>query len=65
MITLKVKTKTGTITDMQVAELMDVDGKPFKSGEDFQEIRDAVIHLEGRVQTLETLLVSERNGNGG
>lgn len=64
MTTLRFKTKTGAITEMVVGELLEVDGKPFKSGDDYQEVRDAVIHLEGRVQTLETLLTTRSNDGG-
>lgn len=63
MTTLRIKTKTGAITEMQVAELIEVDGKPYKSGDDFDELRCAVIHLEGRVATIEVLL-TKGSGDG-
>lgn len=63
MTTLRIKTKTGHITEMQVEELLEVDGKPFRTDDEFKDVRDAVIHLEGRVSALESALY-ERVSNG-
>lgn len=54
MMTLRIKTKSGAITEMAVEELIEVDGKPYKSADEYQELRDAVMHLEGRVSGLES-----------
>lgn len=56
MTTLKVKTATGSITEMRVAELLEIDGKPYRPEISSEAIRDAVIHLEGRVEAIETIL---------
>lgn len=58
MISLKVKTKTGLVTDMQVEALLEVDGKPYQSADDLTAVREAQIHLEGRVDGLENVLNS-------
>lgn len=53
MTTLTVKTKTGAIMDYTFAEIIAVDGRPY---EDSGEVRDVVMHIQGRLDALETLM---------
>lgn len=54
MVTLTVKGKSGQITDLQVEELISIDGQRFRGQE--ENVRDAVLHMEGRVVAIESLL---------
>lgn len=53
MLTLKIKTRSGDIADLTVEELIAIDGQPFTDG---GSLKDAVVHLEGRLVALESLL---------
>lgn len=64
MITLRIKTKTGHVSEMQVEELLAVDGQPYRGADDYQELRDAIAHLSGRVDTFETLLTPRGQSDG-
>lgn len=56
LITLKCKSKTGNIIETQVAEILEIDGKPYRSAETDENIIQLVNHLSGRVASLETIL---------
>lgn len=53
MLTLKVRNKTGGIVDLNVDEIISIDGVPFKG--QATDFRDDLIHLGGRVSALESL----------
>ncbi len=54
MVTLKVKGRSGQISEIQVEQLLEVDGRPFKVlPEDF---RDLLIHQDGRLTAIESLI---------
>lgn len=55
-ITIKSKSKTGQIIETQVAEILEIDGKPYRSSEVDESILQHVNHLAGRVASLETIL---------
>ena len=56
MTTIKVKTRSGEVTTMQVQELMEVDGEPYR-GKD--SMADAVIALQERVAEIEAVVFAE------
>ena len=62
LTTLKFVTRTGEEVEMPVAELISVDGHPYKSyteeSEGLQSLQLAVIHLDGRVDELTSLVHS-------
>ena len=53
MITITVKTKSGVIMDYTFTEIIAIDGRPY---EDSGEGRDVVMHIQGRLDALETLM---------
>ena len=53
MITITVKTKSGVIMDYTFTEIIAIDGRPY---EDSGEVRDVVMHIQGRLDALETLM---------
>lgn len=56
LITLTVKSKTGLVNEIQVAELIAVDGKPFVSVDEVSALTNSMFHLSGRVDVIERLL---------
>ncbi len=56
LIEIKVKSKTGQINTLMVAEILEVNGKPYQSAEYTQEMRDQIIHLGGRVSAIEAFI---------
>lgn len=51
-VTLSVKTKSGSIQEIQVEALVAVDGCPY-GGVTVDTLRDSLIHLSGRMQAIE------------
>lgn len=64
MITLKVKTPTGSVTEIRAAELLEINGKPYRPESDIDTLRDAIIHMEGRVETLEKIVAGRGETDG-
>lgn len=56
LITLKLRSKTNSIIEIQVTEIIEIDGRPYQSAGDFQSIVSMVNHLSGRVATLEAII---------
>jgi hypothetical protein len=56
MPTIKVKTKSGFITDMTIDEIIEIDGKPYAPGE---SLADRLAFLEGRVSAIETIFTRQ------
>lgn len=54
MVTLKVKSRSGQINELQVEALLEVDGTPYRVSP--EDVRDAMIHLDARVQQLEGMI---------
>lgn len=55
LIDLKCRSKTGQVVNIQVAELLEIDGRPFQPGGDVEQLRNHLIHLDGRVTALERM----------
>lgn len=55
---IKLKLKSGAIHDMDVEDVLSIDGRPpFSSDTDAGDVAaDRLAHLEGRVSTLETII---------
>ena len=57
MTTLKIKTRSGEVTTMQVQELMEVDGEPFVGKDSLDEfvkgLSERVVALEAEVLATE------------
>lgn len=62
-ITIKYKTPSGHIDEFDVGEILEIDGRPYRSGTDFDGILVDVARLDGRVQALENLLPQILKGN--
>jgi hypothetical protein len=58
-IEIKAKTKTGVTQTFQVSEILEIDGKPYQSAEQTQDLREHVIHLDGRVSAIEKFISKE------
>lgn len=54
MVTLRVKSKSGQVTEIPVEALLAIDGVPYQASS--SELRDAVLHLDGRVAAIEGLM---------
>lgn len=58
LITIRVKSKSGTMNEIQVAEILDIDGKRYQSAGDAENLTALVNHLSGRVAALESIVGS-------
>ena len=54
MVTLKVKSKTGQVMDVQFDALISVDGVPYKATS--EDYREALIHFGGRLEAVENFI---------
>lgn len=54
MIEIKAKTRSGVIQSFHVEEILEIDGKPYRGMP--EDLRDAILHLEGRVVALENII---------
>lgn len=57
---LKVISKSGTVNEIQVAELLEVDGKPYQPANERDQLLQLYNHLTGRVSAIEAILASGR-----
>lgn len=55
-IVVKAKTKAGHIQDFQVAEILEIDGKPYRPVDEIEAFKNHIIHLDGRVTALEAIV---------
>lgn len=56
LTTIKAKTKNGHIQDFQVAEILEVDGKPFQPAGDVEQLKSLVNHITGRIAAIEAII---------
>ena len=56
LINLKCKSKTGQVIDLQVSEILEIDGKAYRPAETDENIIQLVNHLSGRLSALENIL---------
>lgn len=56
VITIKARTKAGHTQDFQVLEILEIDGKPYESPQETENLRSHMIHLDGRVSAIEKIL---------
>lgn len=64
---LKVKTKSGEVTTFTVEELLEVDGKLFRQGDETEFLTAQIARLDGRLTVIERALfppVEEGKANG-
>jgi inorganic pyrophosphatase/exopolyphosphatase len=61
---LKFKTKSGEVSNITVDELLEVDGKPFRQGDETEFLTAQIARLDGRLMTIERALFPpvEREG---
>ena len=52
MIVIKAKTASGVIQDIRVAEVIEIDGKPWHGQASPDGLSERVAHLEGSVEAL-------------
>lgn len=60
LITIKAKTRSGVIQDIQVAEIISIDGRPYTPAGDMEAILQTLNHLTGRIATLETIVAGRQ-----
>ena len=58
LITITVKSKTGVINDLQVAEVLAIDGKPYTPAGSLEALTALVNHLTGRIASVEQIVGS-------
>lgn len=56
LIEIKARTKTGVVQTFSVSEILEINGKPYQSSQDFSDLREHMIHMDGRLTALETIL---------
>lgn len=56
LIELKLKSKSGQINDLQVAEIISIDGRPYEPAGRSAELQEQIIFLDGRVTALERVI---------
>jgi hypothetical protein len=61
-IEIRAKTKSGTIQAFQVVEIVSIDGKPYLPAEGTEELKQHLIHLDGRLTAIERIV---GGGNAG
>lgn len=54
MIIIRAKSKSGQIVDFEVERIVSIDGEPFT--ESASQLRDHLLVMEGRLQTLEQII---------
>lgn len=54
MTQIKAKTRSGSVQEFHVEEIIEIDGRAYAG--DSQELRDAIIRLCGRVDAIEAIL---------
>ena len=60
MVTLRVKAKSGQVMEVTYEALLAIDGTPYKASSD--ELRDAILTLDGRVAAIEGLMAGLLRG---
>lgn len=53
-VTLKVKSNGGDVMQMQVAELIEVDGRAYRPPEEFDEYMEVLNLISGRLERIES-----------
>lgn len=62
---IKIRTRSGTVNEMTVEELMEVDGRPYvNSSDELQSVRDALTFQQGQIETLMFLMGAKENTDG-
>jgi hypothetical protein len=56
LIEIKARTKTGVVQTFSVSEILEINGKPYQSSQDFTDLREHMIHMDGRLTALKTIL---------
>jgi hypothetical protein len=68
MPSIKVKTSSGHITEMQIEELLEIDGKAFRQADETEYLSIQIAKLDGRLTTVERAIFppveNEREPNG-
>lgn len=62
LITLKLKSRSGQVNDIQVSEILEIDGVPYTPGGDVEALRSHVIHMDGRLTALERVIGQSNEG---
>ncbi len=60
LVVIKARTKSGFIQEFQVVEILEIDGKVYQSTVENMYLRDAVMHLSGRMEILEKTVFSQQ-----
>lgn len=56
LIEIKARTKTGVTQTFQVSAILEINGKPYQSAQDYSDLREHMIHMDGRLTALETII---------
>lgn len=59
LINLKCKSKTGQVIDLQVTEIIEIDGQPYRPVGEVEQLTSLVNHLTGRIAAIENILGKE------
>jgi hypothetical protein len=57
-IVIKYRTPGGFVDEFEVGEILEINGRPYRSAEDFEGLVVDVATLSGRVQAVENLLAN-------
>lgn len=56
LITIKSKSKTGQVIEIQVQEILEIDGQPYRPSGDYTALASLVNHLSGRIAAIEAIV---------
>jgi hypothetical protein len=59
MLNIQLKSKTGQVIQIQAMEIIAIDGIPYRPMNSVDELREHMIHLDGRVSAIESILAKE------
>jgi len=56
LIEIKARSKSGVTQTFNVLEILEINGRPYHSSDAYDELRSHVIHLDGRLTAIETII---------
>lgn len=59
-VTLKIKGRSGSVSELQVVELLEIDGRPYMQQDPITQIVAAINALESRLAVIESVLIQEQ-----
>lgn len=61
LIEIKARTKTGSVQTFSVAEILEINGQRYHPPEDFEGLRDHLVHHDGRLTAIEAIIGKDKS----